>query len=783
MTSISFEPLYASPLIVLLASVAIVAVIAIVTPPTEDRRKRRLLMTLRSFAALLLLLAAVRPTLIRTDNIPSPATLIVAVDQSKSMSLPDGSGASRWETQQDVITRLLGGIRSFDEFLEIEVLSYDRQSNVIGQANDLTAIDRLNQKLSELQPDGDATDLGMALAGAINATTAKTLAGVVLLGDGKQTARADASPGTDTNTRRSTGDMMTPTDARYGAQVLDALGVPLWSVPIGPPASDDASRDVAITNLPDSLQLFSGNQFDLSFTVEATGLASIELPISVTWVDEAGNRDQVRTRQLDPRSAQESLAVNLPIEAPAPGVYRLEVSAAAQDGEWVTSNNSQTAFVEVREGGGRILILEGPGRPELAFLRRSLSGFPDLELQVATIRGDQKWPVSLEAALQPGRFDILILGDVDASALGQTQLKLIADRIASGVGLITLGGLSTYDIGGYAEGPLADALPVILDASARRQPARSALSVAERQARLKSQIAGPIKLNRSRQHPIVDLGGSTAKSVWEQLPTLSGANRFVGAKPRSGVQTLLETGDQQPLLVIGTYGKGRVAALAIDETYRWWRIGKSEVHRRFWRQLMLWVMSREEKGGDSVIAELGQRRFEGDTQVEFQARVQSLSERSSPIRLSATVVNGDGDATALDVTEGSGEESRISGTLPDLEPGFYKLVIEADDPTIRGDEVAFQVTETSRELANPMPDLVYLQQLASLTEQHGGASFDPVNLDPLIDTIRTKRRTAETPVIEKSGLGDGPISGWIVFLLFTAAMSTEWWLRRQWQMA
>ena len=40
-----------------------------------------------------------------------------------------------------------------------------------------------------------------------------------------------------------------------------------------------------------------------------------------------------------------------------------------------------------------------------------------------------------------------------------------------------------------------------------------------------------------------------------------------------------------------------------------------------------------------------------------------------------------------------------------------------------------------------------------------------------------------TPIVEKYRLGDGPISGWIVFLIFAAALGGEWFLRRRWGIA
>lgn len=94
--------------------------------------------------------------------------------------------------------------------------------------------------------------------------------------------------------------------------------------------------------------------------------------------------------------------------------------------------------------------------------------------------------------------------------------------------------------------------------------------------------------------------------------------------------------------------------------------------------------------------------------------------------------------------------------------------------------LAFQTIDESRELARPIADPVYLRQLATLTTDHGGAAFNPDEIDLLIDTIKQRRHKAETPIVEKHRLGDGPISGWILFTVFAIAISSEWFLRRKW---
>ena len=66
---------------------------------------------------------------------------------------------------------------------------------------------------------------------------------------------------------------------------------------------------------------------------------------------------EIASRRFTPRGSSEVAPLAVTVTAPEPGTYRLKVEADKQAGELVTTNNQQIAFVDVREGGGRILYL------------------------------------------------------------------------------------------------------------------------------------------------------------------------------------------------------------------------------------------------------------------------------------------------------------------------------------------------------------------------------------------------------------------------------------------
>ncbi|GAA4446277.1 glutamine amidotransferase [Novipirellula rosea] len=754
MSSFLIEPIYDSVAVAVLVSLLVVAVLVLVTPPTDNPKQRRWLIGLRFVAAFILMLAIFRPGFVQTDTRPAEATLVVAVDTSRSMTFPDDDRADRWTHQQQAWRELADGVASLDESMSVRLLEYDKAATELDNA--------LPTALDDRTPEGDLTDLASAATAAIAAAQGQPLAGVVLMGDGAQTAPIDGA------------------GAERVAQTLKTWGVPLWTVPIGPAGGQAANRDAGIDALPESYQLFAKNEFDVNFQVQLRGLAGTEVPVRVRWIDEKGNSTVAAERQLVAEKASEVQGMSLQVVAPAPGVYRLNVEVDPVEGELVTSNNLQTAFVNVREGGGRILYLEGAPRLEQTFLRAALRRFPDLDLTYQWIPSDTaaRWPIGLRDWFQKGKFDIYIIGDLDADAIGREQLKQLAQSVSEGAGLVMLGGYHNYDAGGYANSPLADVLPVQMDAS--RRVSIQSDDVGDRRL----QIPGPITVNRSRSHPITNIGGGDPDKTWSSLPSLLGANRFVGPKVSPGVQVLLETADRDPLLVVGEYGRGRTAAVAFDSTWRWWREGRSEAYRRFWRQLALWLLSREEDSGDRIFIELDSRRFANESETGFRARLSSVADERTTVKLTAEVIDENNRVTAITDTASStvAGEQTVAGTIPNLPPGYYRLKIgPADnDSQIKPETLAFQVIDQSREMLMPMADPGYLRQLAEITKDHGGAAFSHEEIDQLVQRIAERRHQAEAPVVEKRTLGDDPISGWLLFVLFAGALSTEWYLRRRW---
>ena len=181
-----------------------------------------------------------------------------------------------------------------------------------------------------------------------------------------------------------------------------------------------------------------------------------------------------------------------------------------------------------------------------------------------------------------GAFDVVVISDVGAntfllpqrtfarSEVSPNRLEAVRSHVAGGGSLLMVGGYMSFSgIGGrarYGASPLADVLPV------------DVLSTDDR-VEVPEGFVATVAVDAAK-HPA--LAGVPAP--W---PPLLGYNR-VTAKPGSVV--LARRGDD-PILVVGEYGRGRSAAFASDLAPHW---APPEFvawpgYSRLWLSLLAWL--------------------------------------------------------------------------------------------------------------------------------------------------------------------------------------------------
>lgn len=749
----TFEPLFESYLIVALVAAILIGLLW--TRPsfrTLRPSQRRLLIILRLLVVLLIVLAMLRPTYVTSTIRPQTAVLMVMADQSRSMRLPDASGErTRWSAQSATLDAIEPWLAALSEKLEIRLYTFDQQ--VYPLAFEGGKI----QQPQEL-PNGAQTDLPSSLDDALRRDQGKRLAGMILLSDGTQTAY---------DPRVEFHELI---------RQLRGLGYPLYCVGYGPTGDVKQGRDVSIEKLPEYYTVFVKNQLEVRGVLQARGFVNQDLPVRLTIRSPDGTSEVVGPVLVRPDKDGQQLEVKLTYVPREPGQYRLRLEAELQPGELVAQNNSLDAFLTVLDGGLRVLYLEGEPRQEQKFIRWTIDASPDmaLDFQWVPTHLRRAWPLQIGDGLQPGDYDVVILGDLDSAALGRENLAALAEMVDAGAGLIMLGGFHSFGPGGYADTPLATVLPIEMNRLARQDFGAP--------DQLRWHLEGPQRMLPARRHPVMQLGDDQENEVlWQQLAPLRGANRFDRIKEAAGVQVLARSAEELPLLVAGQYGQGRVLAFAGDSTWQWWREGNQKLHKRFWRQLILWLAKRSDLERNDVWVELEQRRFSIGQAVKFSAGVHDASGEPVPnVQLSASLVDPDQQRSELTLTR---DQLSFTGRTSVLtQPGNYQIQVQAKrDGEILGDTVGeFQVLDRDVELSNPVADPEQLERLARATQDVGGRLMAAEELPTLLKTIQDNPPKMEEEVVLRWQLTDTWWDAWLMMLALTGLLASEWYLRKKW---
>ncbi len=358
--------------------------------------------------------------------------LVLLVDRSASMkTADDASGRSRFDRARALAldwSARLG--RAFD----VHLVPFADRAETLDRASDLNT----------LEPNGEATSLTRALTAATKVAPARDVEAVVLVSDGLHNAVGDPRQA-----------------ARVTGLVVHAVGV-------GNSLRDSPSyRDVRVAGLdcPDTMPV--NNQARIAARVEQTGLTGQVVPVVLHEDDREVGRVEVELRE----AGAEAVFSFLPTEM-GRHAYKVDVPLVA--GEKIAENNQRTAIGRVVEARLKVLYLEGTLRAEFgAIVQRFLSKDPDIEFcalvqtrpnvftQRTNITGLDLKSLPTDAETL-NKFDVVVIGDLDATYWKAGSLDLLARRVRDGAGLLMLGGYHGLGPGGYGGTALEAILPVAL---------------------------------------------------------------------------------------------------------------------------------------------------------------------------------------------------------------------------------------------------------------------------------------------------------------------------------
>ncbi|MDC0936826.1 hypothetical protein OAS39_11110 [Pirellulales bacterium] len=744
--------------LVIAAALALVPLLAIGPRRGWSRRRRITLTALRGMTLLLLIAMLLRPAIETVEVKRLPATLLILSDVSRSMQVEDAvNDVSRYQAMLDVLASAEGELATLAD-------AWDLRAYAFGQELAALEIEGGSLALPD-EPDGAQTAIGSAIEDAISRESQQQrIAAVLLLSDGAQRAFAprDAAP-------------------QDAVRTLVDYGVPLYTFAFGKPTLGQQS-DLRLSDLMTNDRVFADAPTTVEAVVTANGFANQSGAVQLLWENADGELEPVDARKIEFTRQRQQQRVKLTHSPKEPGEYKVTLRVESAVGESVLANNEQSTFVTVLAGGVNVLYLAGAprigGGPgiEPRFVVSALAAHADMHVDYHLF--NYRSPrANYRQQLKDKRYDAFLLGDVDVTALDNRSWRTMAEQVEQGAGLAMLGGFHSFGPGGFRGSPLADALPIEMGPAERQ-------NFGER-IRSDMHVPGPLSFapveRNGAIHPLLRLREQPSDDLraWKELPPLDGANALDPLRIKPNALTIAWSGDafRRPLLVLGAWGAGRTAALAIDSTWHWQLEGQAETHRRFWRQLTLWLAQKDDTSGQRVWVQLDSRRFQQANRVEF--RVGANNESGEPLPSAAFDVHvelPDGTVEAVRTVQRGNEQ--VGSFAETTLPGDYRIVVAARDggETLESTSARFTVSDEDVELDQPAAELTLLANLAALTADAGGAGRAPEELRNVLEELQERTKEFEERITETKTLWDT----WPMLLGFVSLMGTEWYLRKRW---
>jgi len=704
-----------------------------------SRVDRVVLGATRALALALVLACLLRPTEVLSSAVPQRNVLAILLDDSRSMRVADVDGTSRTKAMQTAFSDSSALVRRLSSRYAVRTFRFAAEPSPAPARTPLDA-------------SGGRTDLAAALNGVRSDLAGLPVAGVIVVTDGADNAGGD-----------------------LGASILGlkARRVPVYTVGVG---QERFSRDLSVTSVSAPPSVLAGSTVLIDAAIGVRGAGGEKTTLTV----EADGKI-VATEEVTLPRRGDVVRTRLRVPPMPAGSYRLTVRARPITGELVAENNEHSTVLDVRPGPARVLYVEGEPRPEFAFLRRAVAGDSAVQVVGLMRSAEQKFlRLGVRDSLElvngfPSRredlfqFRAIILGSVESSFFTGDQLRMLQEFVSQRGGtLLALGGRASLAEGGYGGSPVAEVLPVLLNA------ARADTGAAPIELAVHPTMAG-------RTHAALRLRDAESANLarWDSLPKLTSVNRLGGL--RSGATTLLSgrAGDDRdaaelPVLAFQRYGRGMGVVLGVQDTWLW-RMDASipledATHATLWRQTVRWLV--EGVPDQLELAAVPARVAPGEP-VELRARVvDSTFAPVSQASVVARVTTPTGGLVDVPLERSPTADGTYTGRYVPTERGAFAMSASARFGTdsLRSVSGALLADDQGADVEQAELRTGLLRQVANET---GG------NYYPLSQAARLAEDVnyTESGVTQRDAhdLWDMPI----VFLLLVTLLGAEWFYRRR----
>mgnify|MGYP001498591175 FL=1 len=776
------RPLSTATLVAILAAIVLLSIYLYRRPWGMAFWLRAFLATSRILVLVLVVATLLEPTAVVIESHTQVRSLPVLLDVSESMSMKDQrkrsediasaavalgmvsleddteadrtvmqldtkqrqaiASSSRLDLGKSVLTQ--SGRQIFESLGESLDVSY----HAFGQSPRLISDNEvmITEDLMGLEAKEPGTSITASLEAVVNSGGIPP-AGIVLLSDGIDNAKSQRS--------------------EVVLQNLGVRGIPVYTVPIGLTDPDD----VSIRNIVMQEVAYSGDKVPVRVQIQSKGYERRTARLAVILNDR-----RVSSRIVRFDGGLQFEEVDFRVDVYEKGAAQIDVIIEPFDDEISTVNNRVSRSVRIVNEKVNVLYIEGNARWEYRYLRAILKRDPRINATFiasnvgpAVARNSpehiERFPDDREDAFQ---YDLVILGDVDASFFTDDELRLLEELIRDrGASLLMLCG-PMYSPGSYTGTPVQAMLPVRFDTEAGwGKIAESVYPVLTREGRssLVMTLENEVELN---------------DRIWSRMAPMDQLPPLLSAKPGATVLAVLSDStarDQSyPLVAWQRYGTGKCMSIASDRLWRLrYRTG-DKYHWRVWSQcIQFMTLSRLMGEHKRIRLETDRSVYAVDGQCRLYAHV--LDDSFDPVvqpvfEVYVSSIDGGQAKQLVSLRPEKSQPGLYEGYFAPPDPGRYRLEANENDQRISS-TTEFQVTDVRQELIDTDMRLAHLQRIANLT---GGASLGIRELSKLSslvnDRLITTKVRSERPLWDNS----------LVALLLVALLGAEWILRRRYDL-
>lgn len=687
-----------------------------------------------------------------------------AAQLTKAMKEEDRPAKLDEVSRLDLVRHVLNGtagetLTTLSEQNRIRAYIMDRNDRVRElDVSDSAESDRFDPSYvaGNLTAEAPVSALGMAIDDLNRRHKGPLLAGVVIFSDFDKNAGRDPSA------------------------AARELGVPVFTVGIGPPEVVDLSVD-----MQSPLVLKKDEKATVTVLLRQTGLTGQSALVSLkarrlgSMADSAvpgGTATVAPSKSV--RLDKNQVTVDMPFVPPTSGRYVLEAKAEPFPDEVLDENNVADREVTVQDDSLKLFFVEYEPTWEWRFVKEVFHRDPLIgqrgfrtflrSADFKVRRGNELFVESLvRSRAEFFDNDVILLSDVPGEMLSNQFEEMLEEYVKQfGGGLVVIAG-PKYGIGELNNTIIADMLPVIVDPQAKPR-------------------LGDFRLQRTPEADAVDFMNfgkdqHENKIAWANLGRLPWFQPVLRPHPLATVlathpsERCVDDQHRQPIIAVRQYGKGEVIYIGFNEMWRLRRKYGEKYYRQFWGQIIYRLGLGRALGSQKRFDVTTDRRvYRAGDHVRVSVEAYDLNfEALRDDKLNARMISFDPDTgekspeRELSIPLARGD-SIFETTFPAYAAGRHRIMVR-DPATGNEVEADFKVTAVSVEHRSASRNFELQRALASET---GGRHYELFELDSLLEDL------PRLQVSETSAHRFPLWNTWLVLLLAIVLMLGEWLTRK-----